>query len=80
MPEQEILDRIAELIRDQTEFAGPIAADTAFRDDLAMDSLSTVELISATERAFDVLIPYEELDDFDSVGELADYVAKLRTG
>ncbi|MEU5534691.1 phosphopantetheine-binding protein [Streptomyces sp. NPDC020362] len=80
MPEQEILDRIAELIREQTEFKGAVTADTAFRLDLEMDSLSTVELISATEQAFDVLIPYEELDEFDSVGELADYVAKLRTG
>ncbi|MEU7717498.1 acyl carrier protein [Streptomyces tibetensis] len=80
MPEQEILGRIAELIRHQTEFPGPITADTAFRGDLDMDSLSTVELISATEQAFDVRIPYEELDDFGSVGELAGYVAKLKTG
>ena len=80
MPEQEILDGIAELIREQTEFTGPITADTAFRRDLGMDSLATVELISAAERSFDVLIPYEQLDDFGSVGELAGYVAKLRTG
>lgn len=76
MPEQEILDRIATLIREQTEFTGPISAETPFRD-VGMDSLATVELISAAEQTFHVEISYEELDDFDAVGQLAGHVAKL---
>ncbi|MGK5496596.1 acyl carrier protein [Streptomyces sp. URMC 125] len=77
-PEQEILPELAELIRDTTAFEGTVTADTRFRDDLGMDSLTTIELIAAAEQVFGVQIPYEQLDDFVSVGELGGYLAKLR--
>lgn len=80
MSEQEILENIAKLILEASSYDGAVNAETRFREDLGMDSLTTIELITASERAFDVQIPYEELDDFSSVGELAGYVAKLKTG
>lgn len=78
--EQQILAGLTELIPDIVEFEGAVTADSRFRDDLGMDSLTTIELITAAERAFDVQIPYEQLDDFVSVGELCSYVAKHKNG
>ena len=77
MTDLEVFARIEALIRDvHDQFDGPVTPSCRFREDLEMDSLSTVELITAAERAFDIQIPYEDLDRFVTVDDLIGYVAR----
>ena len=70
---------ILEQIIRELEFIydGDVTADTSFTDDLGMDSLDMVELMSDIEERFDI-----NTDDFErkpeTVGELATMIEKLR--
>ena len=79
MTDLEVFERIETLIREiNDEFAGPVVPASRFREDLDMDSLTNLELITAAERTFDIQIPYEDLDRFLTVGDLTGYVARAR--
>lgn len=79
MTGHEAFHRIEALIREVTEgFDGPVTPASRFKEDLGMDSLTTVELISAAERAFDARIPYEELDSFTVVDDLTRFVTRAK--
>jgi len=79
MTDLEVFERIESLIREiNDEFAGPVETTSRFREDLDMDSLTNLELITAAERTFDIQIPYEDLDRFLTVGDLTGYVARAR--
>ncbi|MEU3626932.1 phosphopantetheine-binding protein [Amycolatopsis coloradensis] len=59
---------------------GPVAEDLRLFEDLHLDSTSVLELLMALEDALGVSVDPENLDmdDFRSVGTLADYVDSLR--
>lgn len=58
-------------------YGGGITADTSFTDDLGMDSLDMVNLMSDMEERFDI-----NTDDFESkpetVGELAQMIEAMK--
>ncbi|MEU0281994.1 acyl carrier protein [Streptomyces sp. NPDC088147] len=76
MSSDEIRTGIDELIRELGTPAGEITSATRFREDLAMDSLTTIELFTAAERRFGMVIPDEEVGNIHTVGELRSFVAR----
>lgn len=49
---------------------------TRFQDDLAGDSLDTVELVMELEDAFDIEIPDSMAEQIKTVGDVIDFVGK----
>lgn len=79
MTGHEVFDRIEALIREVNEgFDGRVTPASRFREDLGMDSLTTIDLITAAERAFDTRIPYEELDHFTVVDDLTRFMIRAK--
>jgi acyl carrier protein len=53
-----------------------IRHDATFKDDLKIDSLSMVEIMVATEDAFDVTIPDEEFQNLTTIDDVVAYVER----
>jgi acyl carrier protein len=51
-----------------------IALTHAFRDDLGLNSLDTIELMYGVEEAFDLMIPDTDLPKLVTVGALVQYL------
>ena len=51
-----------------------VARDKRLREDLGLDSLTLIEVAVAAEDAFGVPLPDEDLECFQTVGDLIDYV------
>ena len=77
-----ILDQIIQMVAEQFMVdESEISADTSFVDDLSADSLDVVELTMALEETFSLPdTPEEELTAIHTVGDLADYVARVTQG
>ena len=54
--------------------ASLVTEDTNLMKDLEADSLDAVEIIMAIESQFDIEIPDEEAEKFQTVGDLVEYV------
>jgi acyl carrier protein len=68
-------EKIKEIIIEQLQLDGvTITMDTHLMKDLEADSLDAVEIIMAIEDEFDIEIPDEEAENFQSVGDIARYV------
>ena len=57
---------------------GEVARDKRLREDLHIDSLSLVEVAVAAEDAFGILIPDEDLERFQTVGDVIDYIQRSK--
>ena len=55
-----------------------VAWDKRLREDLHIDSLSLVEVAVAAEDAFGILIPDEDLERFQTVGDVVDHIQRAR--
>ena len=55
-----------------------VARDKRLREDLHIDSLSLVEVAVAAEDAFGILIRDEDLERFQTVGEVVDHIQRSR--
>jgi acyl carrier protein len=73
--EEKIISITADLFK---KTQGEVTSDTSFVDDLAADSLDTVELILAIEEEFDIEIPDSEAGKVKKVSDVAQYVASLQ--
>ena len=70
-----ILDKIKALIVDQTGIsADSLDLSTSLMSDIEADSLDAVEIIMAIEEEYDIEIPDEEAEKFQSVRDLVEYV------
>jgi acyl carrier protein len=68
-------EKIKEIIIEQLQSDGAvITMDTHLMKDLEADSLDAVEIIMAIEDEFDIEIPDEEAENFQSVGDIVRYV------
>jgi acyl carrier protein len=70
-----VFEKVKELIAEQLDVdASQITMDTDFMKDLEADSLDAVEIIMAIEEQFDIEIPDDEAEKFQTVEDLVDYV------
>ncbi|MBR6115737.1 MAG: acyl carrier protein [Oscillospiraceae bacterium] len=74
-----ILEKVTQMVADQFMIdVSEINADTVFVDDLGADSLDVVELTMALEEEFSLPdTPEEELMNIHTVGDLAEYIARV---
>lgn len=69
-----MLEKLAELIKEQLNYDGEVKAESNFKDDLGADSLDLFELVMSMEEEFGVEIPSEVLEKIATVGDVIDYL------
>lgn len=69
-----MLEKLAELIKEQLNYDGEVKAESNFKDDLGADSLDLFELVMSMEEEFGVEIPSEDLEKIETVGDVIDYL------
>jgi len=71
---------IKSIIEDQLAISDPdkITLNTNLRDDLDADSLDAVEIIMAVEDEFDIEIPDDIAERFQTVGQIVEYLENVR--
>jgi acyl carrier protein len=68
-------EKIKEIIIEQLQADGAvITMETHLMKDLEADSLDAVEIIMAIEDEFDIEVPDEDAENFQSVGDIVRYV------
>ena len=68
-------DTIRDIIVEQLNVEeSMVTVDTNLMKDLEADSLDAVEIIMAIEEQFDIEIPDDEAEKFQTVGDLVEYV------
>ena len=68
-------DKIKEIIVEQLSVdESQVGMDTHLMKDLEADSLDAVEIIMAIEDEFDIEVPDEDAEKFQSVGDIVRYV------
>ena len=70
-----MLEKIREIIADQLNIeADTITEETAFKEDLGVDSLDLFEMVMAFEEAYGIEIPSEDLEGLTTVGSVMNYL------
>jgi acyl carrier protein len=74
-----ILSRFAEVLENIAKVdRAVVTRDKKLRDELGIDSLSLIDVAVASEDEFGVRIPDDDLERFQTVGDLVDYVQQVR--
>ena len=60
----------------EVEDPSTITLETSFRKDLGADSLDTYELIYAIENDFNIQIEDEQATQFNTVGDVVNFIAE----
>lgn len=74
----QILDTIKAQIEPFNKKAIPVSESTSFQRDLEWDSLTVMDFVAAIEDEFDIIITMNMQAEIETVGQLADAVAKLK--
>ena len=70
-----MLEKIREIIADQLNIeADTITEETAFKEDLGVDSLDLFEIVMAFEEAYGIEISSEDLEGLTTVGSVMNYL------
>ncbi len=70
-----VFDKIKNIIMEQINVdESAITMDTHLMRDLEADSLDAVEIIMAIEDEYEIEIPDEDAENFQSVGDIVKYV------
>ena len=70
-----MLEKIREIIADQLNIeADTITEETAFKEDLGVDSLDLFEIVMAFEEAYGIEIPSVDLEGMTTVGSVMNYL------
>ena len=75
-----MLEKIREIIADQLNIeADTITEETAFKEDLGVDSLDLFEIVMAFEEAYGIEIPSEEMEpeNFNSAKAIYEMIQRL---
>ena len=74
--EQEILAGLADIVSEETGLAtDTVLSDKSFTDDLDIDSLSMMTIVTLAEEKFDVRIPDDEVKTLVTVGDAVSFIA-----
>lgn len=57
-----------------------LADDTSFANDLELDSLTVMDLVANIEDEYDINLPMNLLPELETIGQLADAVARIVNG
>ena len=73
-----ILDTIKAQIEPFNKKGVTVSEATTFQGDLEWDSLTVMDFVAAIEDEFDIIITMNMQAEIETVGQLADAVAKLK--
>jgi len=77
--ETEILAGLAEIVNEETGLdTAEITSEKSFTDDLDIDSLSMMTIVTLAEEKFDVRIPDDEVKNLATVGDAVSFIAKAQ--
>ncbi len=75
MSEQEVLDKVIQLISERFSVdVLKITKDTTFQEDLGADSLDVVELVMELEDIFGIQISDEDAEQIVTIGDAVNYI------
>ena len=73
--EQEILDGLAEIVNEETGLpVESVEPGKSFTDDLDIDSLSMMTIVTLAEEKFEVTIPDDEVKNLATVGDAVTFI------
>jgi acyl carrier protein len=73
--DQEILEGLAEIVAEETGLdQADILLEKSFQDDLDIDSLSMMTIVTHAEDKFGVRIPDEEVKNLATVGDAVSFI------
>jgi len=76
--ESEVLAGLAEIVAEETGLdTAEVQLEKSFTDDLDIDSLSMMTIVTLAEERFDVRIPDEDVKNLVTVGDAVTYITKL---
>jgi len=76
--ETEVLAGLADIVAEETGLdAAEVQLEKSFTDDLDIDSLSMMTIVTLAEERFDVRIPDEDVKNLVTVGDAVSYITKL---
>ena len=79
LSEQDILAGLAEIVNEETGLpTDAVELDKSFTDDLDIDSLSMMTIVTLAEEKFEVRIPDEEVQNLATVGDAVNYIAQAQ--
>ena len=71
----EILEGLAAIVAEETGLdAGEVTGEKSFTDDLDIDSLSMMTIVTLAEEEFDVRIPDEDVKNLVTVNDAVKYM------
>lgn len=74
--ESEVLAGLAEIVAEETGIdTAEIVAEKSFTDDLDIDSLSMMTIVTLAEEKFSVRIPDDEVKNLATVGDAVSFIA-----
>lgn len=72
---QEILEGLAEIVAEETGLpTDAVVSEKSFTDDLDIDSLSMMTIVTHAEDKFGVRIPDDEVKNLTTVGDAVTYI------
>jgi acyl carrier protein len=74
----QILDTVTRQIEPFNKKGVAVSETTSFQRDLEWDSLTVMDFVAAVEDEFDIIITMNMQAEIETVGQLADAVAKLK--
>lgn len=74
---EEIMTKVEELVGPFNNKGVELKDSTTFASDLEWDSLTVMDFVAAVEDEFDIIITMNMQAEIETVGQLADAVAKL---
>ncbi|WKC75490.1 acyl carrier protein [Borreliella yangtzensis] len=79
MDNDEIFNKVRSIISEQLDKKeDEITLDSRFVEDLSADSLDIYELLYLLEEAFDDKIPENEANEFETVGDVVNFIKKRK--
>jgi acyl carrier protein len=74
-------DRLHQLVSAQLGVElDEVVKDARILDDLGADSLDVVELVMALEETFDIVVPDEDVEGMQTIGDVESYLATRISG
>ena len=77
--EEEILAGLAEIVNEETGLpTDAVTPEKSFTDDLDIDSLTMMTVVSVAEEKFEVTIPDEDVKNLSTVGDAVSFIAQAQ--
>jgi acyl carrier protein len=74
-------DRLRQLVSSQLGVElGEVVTEARILDDLCADSLDVVELVMALEETFDIVVPDEDVEVMQTIGDVETYLTGRVSG